>query len=335
MTLRGPLPLIPAALFGIVLGLSGLGGCWRLAHRLWGLPAAIGEIIIAASTIVWVILIVLYVAKWISARPAAIAELGHPVQCCFVGLIGVATMLIANGVLPYSRPLSAVIFAAGALFTLGFALWRTGLLWRGARDVSDSTAILYLPTVAGTFVTGIVASALGLPDWGALAFGAGFFSWLAIESVLLHRLYTGPILPAPLRPTLGIQLAPPAVGAVAYLAASGSPPGGSPPDILVHAMLGYGLLQALLLLRMLPWLREQPFAPSYWAFTFGATALAAAPMIMLTRGDHGAIAIIAPVLFLAANIVVGLIAVGTVKLIIEGRLLPKPAPLRPMPIAAS
>jgi len=321
MPAQRPLPLVPAALFGIVLGLSGLGGCWRLAHRLWGLPAAVGEILIAASTIVWAILIVLYGAKWIAARPAAISELGHPVQCCFVGLIGVATMLVANGVLPYARPASAVIFAAGVVFTLGFALWRTGLLWRGAREHGDTTAVLYLPAVAGAFVTATVMSALGRPDWGSLAFGAGFFSWLAIESVLLHRLYTGPILPAPLRPTLGIQLAPPAVGAVAYLAASQAPP-----DMLAHAMLGYGLLQALLLLRMLPWLREQPFAPSYWAFTFGATALAAAPMIMLTRGDHGAIAIVAPVLFVGANIVVGLIAIGTVKLIVKGRLLPKPAP---------
>jgi tellurite resistance protein len=42
-------------------------------------------------------------------------------------------------------------------------------------------------------------------------------SWLAIESVLLHGLYTVSELPAPLRPTLGIQLVPPAVGCSAYL----------------------------------------------------------------------------------------------------------------------
>jgi tellurite resistance protein len=30
--------------------------------------------------------------------------------------------------------------------------------------------------------------------------------------------------------------------------------------MLAHAMLGYGLLQSLLLLRLLPWIRQQPFA---------------------------------------------------------------------------
>ena len=54
-------------------------------------------------------------------------------------------------------------------------------------------------------------------------------------------------LPAPLRPTLGIQLAPPVVGGVAYLSVTTGTP-----DLLAYAMLGYGVLQALLLLRLLP-----------------------------------------------------------------------------------
>ena len=237
-----------------------------------------------------------------------------------MGLIGVATMLIAIAVLPYSRLASEVAFAAGAAFTLGFAVWRTGILWHGGRDPADTTPVLYLPLVGGAFVTAIVAAALGHGDWGQLAFGAGFFSWLAIESVLLHRLYTVASVPAPLRPTLGIQLAPPAVGGVAYLSVTTGAPGE-----LAYAMLGYGVLQALLLLRLLPWIREQPFAPSYWALTFGATALAAVPLDMMERGSTGAIAAIAPYTFVTANIAVALIALATLRLMLEGRLLPKAA----------
>jgi tellurite resistance protein len=146
------------------------------------------------------------------------------------------------------------------------------------------------------------------------------FTWLAIESVLLHRLYTGAEMPILLRPTLGIQLAPPTVGAVAYLGANGNAP-----DIIAHALLGYGVLQALLLLRLLPWIREQPFAPSYWAFTFGATALATAPLRMLEQGAGGAIIWLAPPLFVGANIVVAVIAAATLRLLIRGTLLGQPA----------
>jgi tellurite resistance protein len=164
------------------------------------------------------------------------------------------------------------------------------------------------------------AAALGHGDWGQLAFGAGLFSWLAIESVLLHRLYTVASMPAALRPTLGIQLAPPVVGALAYLSVT---PGA--PDPLAYAMLGYGLLQTLLLLRLLPWIRQQPFAPSYWAFTFGATSLASTALVMVERGTTGAVTSIAPYLFVATNIVVGLIAIATVGLMFQGRLLPRAA----------
>jgi tellurite resistance protein len=50
-----------------------------------------------------------------------------------------------------------------------------------------------------------------------------------------------------------------------------------------------------------------------------------APLAMVERGATGAVAAIAPYLFVAANIVVGLVAIGTVKLIFQGRMLPKAA----------
>lgn len=310
------LPVVPAAFFGIVLGLAGLGGAWRIAARLWSLPPAIGEAIMLIAAAVWLIVAVLYAVKWLQAADAARTEAAHPVQCCFIGLAGVATMLVGLGALPHSRLAAEILIMAGALFTLAFALWRTGVLWQGDREVTATTPVLYLPTVAGGFVTAAALAALGYRDWGQLAFGAGLFSWLAIESVLLHRLYTAPMMPPPLRPALGIQLAPPVVGAVAYLSV-----GPGTPDIIVHAMLGYGILQALLLLRLLPWIRQQPFTPSYWGFTFGATALASAPMLLVEHGDAGAIAVLAPWLFAAANLVVLLVAAATLRLVLKGRLL--------------
>jgi len=42
MTSRFKPPIIPAAFFGIVLGLAGLGNAWRAAHRVWQAPAFVG-----------------------------------------------------------------------------------------------------------------------------------------------------------------------------------------------------------------------------------------------------------------------------------------------------
>ena len=85
--------------------------------------------------------------------------------------------------------------------------------------------------------------------------------------------------------------------------------------MLARALVGYGLLQALLLVRMLPWILRQPFAPSYWALTFGATALATAPLRLIEHGEAGAVATVAPYLFVAANLTVALIAFGTLRLL--------------------
>jgi tellurite resistance protein len=322
--MRKGMPVVPASFFGMVLGLAGLGGTWRAAHQVWQLPAVIGESIMLVATVVWAVLLLLYVMKWFVARDAALNEVAHPVQCCFIGLIGVATMLIAGAAAPYSRPLALFLFFVGALFTLVFAIWRTGGLWQGDRELSATTAVLYLPTVAGSFVAGTIAASLGFRDWGQYAFGVGVFSWVAVESILLNRMYNSPTMAGALRPTLGIQLAPPVVGAVTLISVVPDVP-----VVFAHMMIGYGILQFLVLLRLLPWIAKEPFSASYWAFTFGATAMATAPIRLLGQGDQGAATVLAPILFLCANVVVGAVAIGTVRRLMQGRLFGAPAPAGP------
>jgi tellurite resistance protein len=323
--LRRVFALLPASFFGIVLGLAGLGGAWRAAHAAWALPAIVGELIMFAAALVWLLMAVLYGLKWHFARDAALIELAHPVQCCFVGLVGVATMLVAGGIAPYSYAVGLALYGVGALFTLGFAVWRTGGLWLGRRSPEQTTPVLYLPSVAGSFVAANVGAALGFADLGTFCLGAGFFAWLATESVLLQRLLTAPTMASALRPTLGIQLAPPVVGAVALISVAPHAP-----TLLVHAMIGYGLFQAMILLRLLPWILEEPFAPSYWAFTFGVTALAIAPIRLVTMGDQGVISDLAPVLFGFANLIVLIVAAGTIYRLLQGRLLPRPVAAPPL-----
>lgn len=301
----------------MVLGIVGLGNVWRRAAQVWEMPHIVAESLMAVGIAVWGVLVVMFVGKWLFNRTQAVAEARHPVQCCFIGLAGVSTMLVAGAVLPYQRPLAEGIFWIGALFTLGFGVWRSGLLWQGGREETTNTAVLYLPTVGGGFVAATTLAAFGYDaGWSQLAFGAGAFSWLAIESVLLHRLLCAPTLAVALRPTLGIQLAPPTVGAVSYLSITSGVP-----DVAAHAMLGYGLLQALILLRDRRWLAEQSFVPGYWGFSFGLTALALAPLIMISRGDRGAVATLAPLLFLVANVGIARLFWGTVRLALNGNLL--------------
>ncbi|MEH2353048.1 dicarboxylate transporter/tellurite-resistance protein TehA [Nostoc sp.] len=311
---------IPASFFSMILGLAGLGSCWRVAAKLWHLPAWIGEAIMLLTVVIWLVLLLLYVSKWLWARADALAEFEHPVLCCFIGLVPVSTVLVALAIAPYSRAIAIALFVVGAIGQLSFGVYRSGRLWMGGRKPETITPILYLPTVAGGFVSAIVASTLGYREWGALFFGAGLFSWLALESIIIHRLYLFEELPKPLRPTLGIQLAPPVVGCVAYLSITSGQP-----DTFAQILFGYGLLQALILLRLLPWLFQQPFTASYWAFTLGVAALSLSSLRLVERGMTGVMEKLAILLFVGANIAIGSIALGTVRLLLRGKLLPLPA----------
>ena len=311
---------VPASFFAIVLGIIGLGSAWRDAVRLWSLPSVVAEAIMFVGAAVWVVVLLLYAANWIWAREQVRAELEHPIHCCFFALVPISALLMVLAVLPYSRAAAVALFAVGTVGQLIFAVYRTGRVWQGGADPAAVTPVLYLPAVAGSLVTAVVAGALGFVELGRLFFGAGIFSWLALESIIVRRFYLDPPMPPALRPGIGLQLAPPAVGAVAYLSITVGRP-----DIIAEALLGYGLLHGLVLARLLPWIARQPFAASYWAFSFGVAAMAIAALRLVERGiEAPPFVALAAALFVIANVVIGAIAVGTVWLLVRGRLLPAP-----------
>ena len=317
--MKWTLPLVPSGLFGIVLGVAGLASAWRLASHLWGMPSWVGEALSLTGATVWAVLLVLYIMKWVVRRAEAKTEWGHPVLCCFVGIIPLTTALVGASTARYFGVFSQVLVVLGVVGTLAFGVYRTGVLLKGNRDPATTTPILYLPTVAGNFGSAIALSAVGHADWAVPFFGIGLLSWLALESVILNRLYIVSELAVPLRPSMGIQLAPPAVGCAAYLSITDGTP-----DLLVQIFIGYALFQALVMLRLLPWIRQQPFAASYWAFTFGVSALAVSLIRFVERGGQGPLSVLAPYFFGVANLVIGAIALGTVTLLLRGKLLPPP-----------
>jgi tellurite resistance protein len=94
------------------------------------------------------------------------------------------------------------------------------------------------------------------------------------------------------------------------------------------------LLQALILVRMWPWLWAAGPTPAWWAFSFGAAALPTAALKLLARGDTGVVGVLAPWLFIVGNLAIGAIVIMTLSLLVRGRLLPVPiaaAPLADLP----
>jgi len=308
---------VPLSFFGIAVGLLAFANTWHVGARLWHLPGGIALAFTVAGLAAWAGLLVLHARKWVTHRADALAEFRHPLQSSFAALAPVASMLAAVALIPFSHELATTVFVVALVAQLALGLALNGRLWTGGRPPELVTPAIYLPSVAQSFVAATASAAFGWHELGLLFFGVGLLAWLALESLILQRAVVGAPLPAALRPLLGIQLAPAVVGGGSWLALTTGVP-----DMFAWLLLGYGLYQALLLLRLLPWIREQAFVPGYWAFSFGSAALPSLAMRMVERGATGLVAELAPALFVAANVVFALLIAGTVRLLARGTLLP-------------
>ena len=292
------LPPLPASRFSIVLGLSGLGQAWRVASHLWPLPALVGETVLACAVLVWACLLLAYGMQTLADPARTARELRHPVAGGTGALVGVATFLAAQAVAPYSHPVAWALVLAGMAWALPFAVWGTGLMWQGTRNDGDTTTAVYLPTVAANLTGAGALGALGRPDWAWLFFGVAVFSWLALETLVVRRLWVV-VTPVPQRPLVGIQFSPAVVTAASLLLIE---PDAPTPILLM--LLGYSLFQMLVEIRMARWLGAGGFDWTWWAFSFGVVSAAVTCLKLAGRGVPVAQELAVPV-FAGANLFIG------------------------------
>lgn len=259
----------PVNYFGVALGTLALALAWRYGSGLGLVSHWAADTLGIFALVCWLILLASYILRWAFDQEATKAECQNMILCCFVSLIPVTAIEGASVLMPYSTQLAWVIAIAGIVGQLAFAAYRTPHLWMGNHTPAATTPIIYLPAVAANFATAAFLGQTGHTDYGWLFLGAGILSWFSLESVILHRLRTEPQVAPETRGALGIQVAPPFVGAVALLSLNGGRA-----DVFVLMMAGYGLLQVLYFARLLPWLLGANFTMGLWGFSFGLAAMA-------------------------------------------------------------
>ena len=250
--------------------------------------------------IIWGLLTGAFITRLIRFPHSVLAEVRHPVLSSFVSLFPATTMLVAIGFVPWFRPLAVCLFSFGVVVQLAYAAWQTAGLWRGSHPEEATTPGLYLPTVANNFISAMACGALGYTDAGLVFLGAGVFSWLSLEPVILQRLRSSGELPTALRTSLGIQLAP---------------------ALVAKMLFGYGLLQLLFMLRLMPWYLSQPFNASFWSFSFGVSALATTGLHLGSGSDNGFFHTLAVPLFIFTNFIIAILLIRTFALLMQGKLL--------------
>ena len=311
-TTTKPFP-IPTSYFSVALGTSALGLSWRYGATAHLVPSWVGESILALASATWLALIAAFAVKLITRRDALQSELRDLVMCCFLALVPVTTIEVGISAYPYAALLGYALILIGVLGQLAFSMYRTAGLWRGTHTVAATTPVIYLPTVAANFASASGLGALGHRDWAMLFFGMGLLSWFSVEAAILGRLRTEPALDPAVRGIIGVQLAPPFVGGNAYLAANGGHV-----DWVFLVLTGYGVLQLLFLLRLVPWVLKAGYTMSLWGFSFGLGAMAGTGMHLVAVSQ---LVQLGWALWILGTALIAVLWLGMLMLAIRGRLL--------------
>jgi tellurite resistance protein len=315
-------------LFGIAFGLAGLAQCWTTAHETAGVPLAIGDTLWLVVAAVWCVVAFLYVRDLVRAGRLR-TELRDPTFAPFTALAPIVAMLFGVDLAAHSRSAGVAVFAVALVLTVGVGGWLSGEWILSDISLAQWHPGYFLPTVAGGFLAASSSAQLGYHSIALLMFGYGAICWVVLGSILLARLFTQPLLPTPLRPTMAIEMAPPVVAGIAWFAINGNRV-----DAVALGLAGYALLMVLVQLRLIEVYRTVPFGVGWWAYAFSCAAVFVDALRWLSaeHSPHArdwAWALLAVVSTAAA----GLVARTSVALA-HGSFLPRPlvqSPLRPVP----
>jgi tellurite resistance protein len=314
----GTLTYLPVALFGAVMGLTGLALAWHLAAATWGVPAWIGHGIGAIALLAFVAMAGGYLVKTIVSPAAVRAEFAHPVAGKLFGTALIALLLVPMLLADVSLWLARALWAVGAI-GMTLLAWHVVTGWLRTPQAPNAASPVWIVPVVGMLDVPLAMPALGLaqPLHGVMVFGlsVGLAFAVPIWTLVFARLLFGEPLPAPQRPALMLMVAPFAVGLSSYVVTTGAIDGFAN---------GLAMVMLFVLAVLLPHLRNlgrcNAFKVSWWAVSFplAATALAA---LRIAQHEGGLVSsvVAALVLALATGVILGLLW-RTLRGIVAGEL---------------
>lgn len=249
-----------------------------------------------ANFLLFIVLAVPWIGRWIFRREAAMNTLRHPVQAFFYPTFSIALLILAAQATVFHGPtvLGLVLWWAGALLTYIFSFVVLYHVFRGEHVALDHvTPGMYIPPVglvvipmAGGPLLVLQPAALVEPALvlNYLGLGAGMGMYVSFLALTLFRFVLHKPLHGVLAPTVWIQLAPIGVIVISLLNLVDQTPAISNFDaFLVLALLlwGFGVWWTLMCLLLTAAARragQLPFALSWWAFTFPLGAFVAASL---------------------------------------------------------
>lgn len=322
-TAAGPAPAtgaysirqLPINLYGAVMGLAGMALAWRLAVPAFGAPVVVGEAMGFFALTVFVAHSAGYLAK-LALHPAAVREeFSDPVSGNFFGQLAISLLLLSSVLMPYGQAFAQALWTVGVAVTLALA-WLVGSrLLKGKLAPGHMLPVWIIPGV-GVLDIGVTGGHMPMAwaaeiNLGAMAVGAMLA--LVLWTLIIHRLAHGDPLPARMRPSLMILMAPFAVGFLAWVHVFGQV------DRFAGALFYFGLFVFAVVAPKV-FRRDVRFSPGSWAVSFPMAALASAAIVYAQAQGGALLHGLAGLLLGVLTLVLAVLTVRTLHWVFSGKL---------------
>lgn len=314
---KGRLTYLPIGLFGAIMGMTGLSLAWRLAHKIYGVPKWITEMIAVIALISFAVLFVGYMVKLVTAPKTVLAEFRHPIAGSLFGTFLISLLLTPMIMAPAYAPLARTVWVVGALGVLVFA-WLMLSRWMGQRQLLANATPAWLVPVVGVLNLPLALPGLGWQSSQAVmvvGLAIGLFFVVPIFTLVLSRMVFEPPIDEGHKASLMILVAPFAVGFSAYLTTTGHV------DLFAQALYVLMLfILAVVMGQLGHMLNYAGFRLNWWAAAFPLAACAVAALRFAENAPNPLKDVLAVSLLLAATTVIAALLIRTLIGVVRGEL---------------
>jgi C4-dicarboxylate transporter/malic acid transport protein len=279
--------------FAAVMGTGVLALTTRGLARHWPVLALPAEVLHWFNSLLFLVLAVPWLTRWLRFPSAAMQTMRHPVQANFYPTFSIALLVLAAQWLAFTPHVEVALglwwLGVVVHFTFSFAV--LFIMFSGEHVAAEHvTPAQFIPAV-GLVVMPLAGGPLlahmdgALREWAltinAIGLGAGSMMYLGLLGLTLHRKYLHKPAQGILTPTVWINLAPLGVIPVSLMNLAEQLPYPAAREVATVVMLllwGFGvwwLVMASLLTLAARTAGQLPFALSWWGFTFPLGAFVA------------------------------------------------------------
>jgi len=264
------LEFLPISFFGGVMGLTGLSFCWRVAHKIWSVPAQIGEAIGVLAIAAFLAMSMAYLLKLFKFRALVKAEFSNPVSVSFFATFIISLLLLPGIIKPYFPTFSFALWLIGSISMFFFAL-HVIRKWLDNQQAAENAMPAWILPVVGTLDVPIVGSSFnvqGAREICFLFFGIGILFTLILFPIIFSRLIFQPQLTTVLQPTMLILTGPFALAFSGYSALNGGQ------DMLSTVFFYFNIFLLCILISKIAHIPKAcPFRATWWSVSFPLVAV--------------------------------------------------------------